>query len=464
MVASSSQQKQRWKTKTKMNWTFLLLLFQFTVFSVLTVCNLYHLSNHVSDSNVSSPYSPRMGVRIRKQLEQTLCHESDERNTTTTFTADGRAAAVDATALFTTPRTITTGSTNSFLPNPKDSFGSCLIIMDDNHFLVEWLAYHYHRLPLRRLIVAIDPRSQTSPIPILQRYANLMKITVWYEDDYMPPHLLAKHLEMKDPTSDKLTEQDIEQLEDLYLERQFSFYARCQSILKKEGMTWTAITDTDEYILPNPYAKKGIGNRLSDDEIGYKTSNQTIFNIIQNHRRENVMSKHGCITMGRIQFAPIESTSEQIQNKTPEFLNASDFSTLRWRYHDYENGPLNGKLTKCMVNLTLAKYTDFVLEEVTSHRPIKRLCKEELLRMTIEESPFVIYHYVGTYEQFSYRNDFRLKRSKDNFVKLKELNKYVDDTIRPWLNDFVHTHGNEMSTYLLDGAGRLTPKPSSRPK
>ena len=39
----------------------------------------------------------------------------------------------------------------------NEGFSSCLLIMDDNHYLIEWLAYHYHVLPLRRLIVATDP-------------------------------------------------------------------------------------------------------------------------------------------------------------------------------------------------------------------------------------------------------------------------------------------------------------------
>jgi hypothetical protein len=49
---------------------------------------------------------------------------------------------------------------------------------------VEWLAYHYHYhfLPaLRRLIIALDPRSRTSPTIILERYQGRMHITEWQE-------------------------------------------------------------------------------------------------------------------------------------------------------------------------------------------------------------------------------------------------------------------------------------------
>jgi hypothetical protein len=30
--------------------------------------------------------------------------------------------------------------------DPTNSFAACLLFMDDNHFLIEWLAYHYHVL------------------------------------------------------------------------------------------------------------------------------------------------------------------------------------------------------------------------------------------------------------------------------------------------------------------------------
>jgi hypothetical protein len=320
--------------------------------------------------------------------------------------------------------------------------------MDDNHFLVEWLAYHYHRLPLRRLIVAIDPRSQTSPGEILNRYRGLMKITVWHEEDYMPPNLLAKHL--------AIPERNVEALMELYLERQAQFYTKCMAILKKEGMTWTAITDTDEYILPNPNPNEQDPYSRVQNSTG--SQQNTIFQMIQDTRRKSKMMKLGCISMHRVQFGLKESTQTKVQNRTPSGYNGSDFSTLRWRYHDFSNKPLNGILSKCMVNLTRAEYFDFTSPEVNAHRPIKRLCMEENLRIDNRDSPFVVYHYAGSWEQWTYRNDFRTKRQREGFEKFLALDKYVDDTIRPWLADFVETHGNDLAKYLLEGVGSLTPK------
>jgi hypothetical protein len=64
------------------------------------------------------------------------------------------------------------------------SISACLLVMDDNHFLIEWLAYHYEVLPLRRLIVARDPRSRMSLSHILRRWKGLINITEWQDDDY----------------------------------------------------------------------------------------------------------------------------------------------------------------------------------------------------------------------------------------------------------------------------------------
>ena len=78
--------------------------------------------------------------------------------------------------------------------NDPNTFAGCLQIMDDNHFLIEWLAYHYHVMPLRYLIVAIDPGSKTSPLPIFKRYKDrkLMTISVWNDTMFMPAKINSK--------------------------------------------------------------------------------------------------------------------------------------------------------------------------------------------------------------------------------------------------------------------------------
>eukprot|EP00980_Cylindrotheca_fusiformis_P025169 scaffold13207_cov143-Cylindrotheca_fusiformis.AAC.22 len=75
------------------------------------------------------------------------------------------------------------------LPNTT-SF--CLLIKDDGEILNEWIAYHYHVLNMRQLIVAVDPLSETSPEPILKKWEELfgMSIQVWRDEDFMPASFL----------------------------------------------------------------------------------------------------------------------------------------------------------------------------------------------------------------------------------------------------------------------------------
>lgn len=79
--------------------------------------------------------------------------------------------------------------------------------MDDNHPLIEWIAYHYYTLKLRYLVVAVDSNSKTTPDEILQRWNGTthtnstnntdipqrMKILKWTDKDYMPDHVRSDH-------------------------------------------------------------------------------------------------------------------------------------------------------------------------------------------------------------------------------------------------------------------------------
>jgi len=65
---------------------------------------------------------------------------------------------------------------------PPLSPTACLMIKDDVIVLPEWLAYHYTFLPLRRLIVAVDPLSEIDPEPLFNLYRDLgMNITIWHD-------------------------------------------------------------------------------------------------------------------------------------------------------------------------------------------------------------------------------------------------------------------------------------------
>jgi len=88
-----------------------------------------------------------------------------------------------------TAKHLNTSSANTKNSHNHRGLSACLLINDENPRLPEWLAYHYHILPLRSLIIAIDPSSRLSPQSILNRWTNAelgLDIQVWNDIDYLP--------------------------------------------------------------------------------------------------------------------------------------------------------------------------------------------------------------------------------------------------------------------------------------
>jgi len=129
---------------------------------------------------------------------------------------------------------------SSDLANNK-TFSACLLTMDDNHRLVEWLAYHHHVLPLEHLIVTVDPRSTTSPTALFDRWrARGMIIEEWSDNDFMSQDNLKY--------SERVHSLSQEQQFNLHRDRQCEFLAHCMKHLKKKNRTWTLLVDSDEYL------------------------------------------------------------------------------------------------------------------------------------------------------------------------------------------------------------------------
>lgn len=61
---------------------------------------------------------------------------------------------------------------------PKATFSSCLLIKDDNAILNQWIAYHYQALGLGKLMVAMDPYSVQSPMPLFNTWCTLTDLTI----------------------------------------------------------------------------------------------------------------------------------------------------------------------------------------------------------------------------------------------------------------------------------------------
>jgi len=127
------------------------------------------------------------------------------------------------------------------LRDKTETFSACLLIKDDNHRLPEWLAYHYFALPLRYLVVAVDPHSVTSPSSIFDEWRDRMNMTIvqWTDSNFTGKNLIIK----PDDSPKRRTGK--------HRERQQLFFQACTRYLQGQNRTWTAYIDVDEYFVLN---------------------------------------------------------------------------------------------------------------------------------------------------------------------------------------------------------------------
>lgn len=362
--------------------------------------------------------------------------------------------------------TIAAAASSKTAVQSEEAFSACLMIMDDNAHLIEWLAYHYLKLPLRRLIVAVDPRSQTTPTEIFKRWEGLMDITEWHEVDFMPPTLMDRHLTIDASDNDALTT--------LFRQRQEEFYTRCMARLKYEGRTWTAFVDTDEYILINQNAMEGYRIVPFQEQSTPQALHMTLLEGI--HKLAAAADAEGtatssisqeyrtspCLAMARIAFGVKESLPQEVQRNVPfGFGDGKDFQTLRWRWHAGRGSKKVNKISKSILDVSRIDSSLFVPhEQVMVHLPSKTYChggssREQHLWVLNAHSPIVTHHYAATWEQWSHRKDTRGKRTFKRYQEMA-LNVTTDDRIRPWLQQFVDEVGWWSARRLLRGVGKLS--------
>ena len=204
----------------------------------------------------------------------------------------------------------------------EEAFAACILIKDDNHWLTEWLAYHYHTMPLRYLIVAVDPGSKTTPRPILKRWsdAKLMNIFVWNDTKFMPTKIKAKAAAF-----DNNTELMYHRV------RQNNFYFKCMRTFKQRNRAWLMLVDTDEYIVTN-YAS-GLYHNLTK-RIPIQEPGNVLKFIKQHHGMTG--ENHTCSYMPRYMFGVQESANEVVQRHLPanSGLDGHDFVTQRFVYRN----------------------------------------------------------------------------------------------------------------------------------
>jgi len=336
-----------------------------------------------------------------------------------------------------------------------DGFSGCLVLKDDNDRLTEWLAYHWLVLPLKYLVVAVDPTSTTSPESILQLWnsSNMgMDIVLWNDVDF--GHWIDEELDDKHR----------------HRARQKHLYAECQKYHKERNRTWVALIDPDEYITYNlitvddprvhhisetpktfidpkyVLSMKNIRKNLKQMISGGKT----VFDFLQDEKNKEPWISEPCYLMPRLFFSAVESNPHQIaEADVAQFgFNASRFSTLRYFHHAHRGRFHANHFGKVIIDLSRINITEITIDMESIHVPIDR-CPHALKPYTA--GILRANHYIGSFEQYSSRTDVR--RSKEKFNIFGNENNGTDYQIQHWLKDFVSLVGSEKSKDLLKHAG-----------
>ena len=318
----------------------------------------------------------------------------------------------------------------------------------------EWIAYHYHKVNLRYLILTSDPNSKTTPTNIVQRWQDRMVIEEWTTNRYMS---------RRTTTTTTTT-----QLKN-HRKRQSEFNLECLRHLKELNRTWTLLIDTDEYLLTNQYYNKTIHTNSDPDTENITTTTITDVPTLLQILNEDTTStsttttttieapNNVCIPIHRIQFSAHDSSHEQTEAQLPKELQlttigtnysvfrGANFQTLRWRkigFHEtwytskwgFDCGIVRHIPNKVLVNLQHVQVSQLVGPELvgahhdnnnkkknkntTDHKRIRyppkikntgnphqplALCSNTIYS-SIEDTYFVLHHYMGTPEQWFYRS------------------------------------------------------------
>jgi len=274
-----------------------------------------------------------------------------------------------------------------------------------------------------------------------------MNITEWTDSDFFAYDSLSESTQSLYNLSQPVR---------LHKFRQTSFFLKCMQECKKENYTWTSLVDTDEYILPNHNAKDD-ANVISLKNSS--SSPSTVMELIHlgQQTKTNLIRDNPCLPTPRLFIGGKESSTIPTPTIPPPF-QATQFVTYRYRYHFGLNDFTHNRLGKALVDVSRVADDQLYFDNIYVHRPIKQYCSVAHMKsLRNAQAPFVVHHYLGSFEQWSYRDDPRKwahTGKKGSYDKLSKARR-VDDHIRPWLEEFVRQVGLELATELLKDVGKL---------
>lgn len=345
--------------------------------------------------------------------------------------------------------------------NPNDGFSGCLLLRDDNDRLPEWIAYHWLVLPLKYLVIAIDPNSTTSPQKIIDQWtaADLgIEIILWHDVDYnhwINPELDEKHQ---------------------HRQRQKHFLARCEQYHKEKGRDWLAIIDPDEFITYNIIADDDPEPERYFDTTAFEKAppkyfeptyrrdmyelrerarhafrqGTTIWDFIK-EEEDGPWKDEKCYLMPRLLFSAVESMPYELEDAQVDSntYDVMKFTTLRYFRHASKDTWRNNHYGKVLIDLSRLEDEQITTKIDNIHVPIPSACNYPF--RPFETGIFRVHHYLGSWDVYSAKGDVR--RTRDRFDLFAGLNIGVDYQLQSWLRRFVDKVGDIQSQKLLQYSG-----------
>jgi hypothetical protein len=339
----------------------------------------------------------------------------------------------------------------------QESFAACILVLDQNHRLTEWIAYHYFALPLRTLIVAYDPKSTLRARKLVQRWKSVMNIIEWEDDDYLPPNWAAQMTRIKGDVG-------------VHRRRQPRFMKECTKIAASQKIKRVLHADVDEYLRINR-------NVVSTDIVNASEPGHITKFLNQLEHKNNTLfpeSTNGygraCTCFSRYHYVqvlndPSNRMTHEYNSPASSFVGKEQevyFDTLRY---PYRAGFITG-LPKGIINLKYISNPELSRAKNDVHLPLgKEYCERPNLNTTL----FIFNHYIGSYESFLYsvHNDPRYNMTRDKWEERvyggggmltgqdawKTLPPVLDDTIVEWLPAFYQWQSEEVASWLLRDTG-----------
>jgi hypothetical protein len=366
-------------------------------------------------------------------------------------------------------------------PHNTTTFSACLMWMDDNFRLYEWMAYHYYMMNLRFVVIHPDPKSQTSPQPVLDLWRSRMVIVEWTHVSNFT-NATYNVDETNDPTLRDHPDIVARRRAAAHIKRQLDFYHGCARFLRAHNQTWTTFQDNDEFVV----ATKVANVSTHEIERGQPGVLLKVFqkysakrddpDIVRRYFESDPVTKfkdwdlwfsaRPCVVLPRVLIGAAPSDEADVRRGVPDFLDPYRFDTLRWRYQSTPRTSRND-IGKSFVDLSRLPASLFDEElprwrnaagnyprGIGIHRPFGNYCTHP--RATATGPPLILNHYVGSWEAFSYRDDVR-KGVGRSYQKWKDQSEStaggINDLARHWIQGFVRMVGQEAAEELLRDAG-----------